>query len=96
MFPKPCRVINRKLLDEVPLQGCYIGQDCYGKIVAHHLNTVGAGGDDIVDNLVPLCRKHHTEIHWGLSKFVENHPKFLNWLQAHNRWDLIDKIQASF
>lgn len=29
----------------------------------HHVKTRGAGGKDTLDNLMPLCREHHTEIH---------------------------------
>jgi hypothetical protein len=37
-----------------------------GKIPSdpHHVRTRGAGGVD-KDNIVPLCRFHHTELHTG-------------------------------
>lgn len=42
--------------------------DCYGDVAGHHLKTVGAGGED-AGNEIPLCAKHHTEIHAGLDDF---------------------------
>lgn len=30
---------------------------------AHHIRSRGAGGDDTADNLMPLCRDHHQEVH---------------------------------
>ena len=29
----------------------------------HHIKSRGAGGDDSLSNLLPLCRLHHIEIH---------------------------------
>lgn len=37
------------------------GSACSGKTHAHHVTTRGAGGGD--DETVPLCAKHHDEIH---------------------------------
>lgn len=37
------------------------GDDCFGKMHAHHVTTRGAGGGD--EQVVPLCAKHHDEIH---------------------------------
>lgn len=28
-----------------------------------HIKTVGSGGGDNLENLMPLCREHHTEAH---------------------------------
>lgn len=33
----------------------------------HHVKSKGAGGSDLT--CIPLCRKHHTEIHWSAVKF---------------------------
>ena len=43
-------------------QRCCVSYRCTGDICAHHLKTRGAGGKD-EKNLLPLCVKHHTEIH---------------------------------
>ena len=34
--------------------------DCYGPLDVHHLRTRGSGGDDVPENMITLCRKHHT------------------------------------
>lgn len=33
--------------------------NCWGAIEYHHLVSRGRFGDDVADNLVPLCRAHH-------------------------------------
>lgn len=38
------------------------GSGCTGVVAGHHRKTVGAGGKD-ASNEVPLCTKHHTEVH---------------------------------
>lgn len=62
MTEKRKRIVNRELLDyyhQLPCVVCH----CYGTTVAHHIKTKGAGGDDSVENLIPLCTSHHQEIH---------------------------------
>lgn len=39
---------------------CYI---CLRPAENHHIRTRKSGGGDEKSNLIPLCRKHHTEIH---------------------------------
>ena len=36
---------------------------CWGGLDAHHIDTRGSGGDDVVENLITLCRKHHNLAH---------------------------------
>lgn len=37
---------------------------CFEKPVdVHHMKTTKSGGSDNLDNLMPLCRKHHVEFH---------------------------------
>lgn len=62
LFPKTKRIVNRALLDEYRDYPCVCCNSSYG-VSAHHLKTKGSGGNDVVDNLVPLCGVHHTEIH---------------------------------
>jgi hypothetical protein len=38
-------------------------QVCTGPVGLHHLVSCSHGGDDIADNLVPLCTYHHTAVH---------------------------------
>jgi len=36
---------------------------CSGGLDPHHIQTRGSGGDDVLENLICLCRKHHNEAH---------------------------------
>lgn len=88
---KPKRIENRQLIDEIKEEPCLICSKT--PVDAHHLTSVGAGGDDTEDNLAPLCRKHHSEFHqYGLSKFCWKYPKIREFLTKHKRLDLLDKI----
>lgn len=69
---KPKRVQNRSLLNEVKQRRCLV---CGGYSDPCHVRSRGAGGDDVVDNLLPLCRSHHTEQHKrGWVGFCEKYP----------------------
>ena len=57
---------------------------------AHHVKSRGAAGGriDTVENLMPLCRMHHTMpdygelcIHHGMTRFVQRYPSVKDWLQ---------------
>ena len=32
---------------------------CKGGLDGHHINEVGEGGDDVIENIISLCRWHH-------------------------------------
>ena len=74
-IPKPKRFVdldNIEQLHDIPClvgnKACTIGTD------PHHVKTRGAGGGDEPENLMPLCRVHHTEIHLtGHAKFVKRY-----------------------
>lgn len=89
-LPKPIRVVDKELIEEVkllPCMGC--GVEPCGE--ADHVTTRGAGGGDTADNLIPLCRTCHTTRHavgWG--KFIEGHPVVRNWMRAAKREDILD------
>jgi len=57
-FPKPTRRKDPGYLDWVRMQPCLA---CGVAAHAHHTVTKGAGGSDY--RTVPLCFKHHTELH---------------------------------
>jgi len=43
----------------------------------HHIKSRGSSGSDHPNNLVPLCRNHHTQIHqYGKVKFCRLYPNF--------------------
>jgi hypothetical protein len=45
---------------------------------AHHIKSRGSGGDDRAENLIPLCRKHHTLWHQlGPGLFLDKFPHVL-------------------
>ena len=91
-YEKPERIQNRKLLNDVASRRCLVNSHCVGRIDPHHITTQGSGGGDTIDNVMPLCRKHHTEWGCGIGKFLGRHPVVRKWLEAHDRWALLDKI----
>lgn len=99
-FLKKKRTEDKKLLKLIATKPCLIcgliGVD------AHHLITRGSGGPDKDWNLVPLCRKHHVEIHSiGMTKFGEEHHIFELFLKAHDwhynewskKWEFQDSLE---
>jgi len=62
---------------------------------AHHVKTRGAGGSDIIENLMPLCRAHHSEIHAkGLMWASKNYSSVEYWL-GRNGWE-VDKFDKKW
>ena len=48
---------------------CLIGVCCDGQVAGHHVIAVGRGGKDFASE-VPLCWKHHRQVHdWGRPRF---------------------------
>jgi hypothetical protein len=72
-----------------PCIACNESRDGY--VCFHHLNSRGSGGSDNEWNLMPLCSKHHTEIHKiGLLKFISKYPEahIGAWLR-HRGWEFV-------
>lgn len=68
-FPKPKRKKDRDLLDTYHDHVCAVCGRWDG-VVGHHIKSKGSGGDDVAENLLALCQKHHNEIHFiGTIKF---------------------------
>lgn len=66
MSRKPSRIKSRSVIDWVVrgrdgvcLYGLLKQDGCYGPLDPHHIINVGAGGNDVEENLITLCRKHH-------------------------------------
>lgn len=80
MFLKKKRIINKKLLKEFEAMLCAA---CMEKSpCAHHLKSVGAGGDDVEENLLALCKPCHTLIHKiGLNDFIKEYPIIKNIIE---------------
>lgn len=87
-FPKKKRVSDRPLLDSYHTKHCVVcnrrGCDpC-------HIQSKGAGGDDLEINLMPLCRVHHIEQHkLGWSRFADKFSAIRLALLARG-WDFDD------
>lgn len=61
MFPKPKRRVNRDLLRRFTRMRCVVeNENCFGPVAGHHIKARGSGGEDVEENLIPLCAGHHT------------------------------------
>jgi len=60
MLEKPKRKRSPKTMQAVRSEPCVI---CGKKGEAAHIRSKGSGGDDTMENLLSLCRKHHSEQH---------------------------------
>ena len=79
MFQKKKRIEDKKLLKEVTGHKCCINR-CFRKSVPCHVKSRGSGGDDVPENIIPMCGVHHTEQHTvGWNKFKELHPEVVTW-----------------
>lgn len=70
-----------------PCLACGEARDGY--VCYHHLNSQGSGGPDELWNFMPLCFKHHTEVHKiSLNKFITKYPdaQIVLWL-THRNWE---------
>lgn len=79
-FPKPARKQDRSVIDQVKESPCCA---CGAQNVdAHHIKSVGSGGGDEFNNLLPLCRQHHTEVHaLGLLQMCNKYPRILAYIR---------------
>lgn len=71
-FPKRKRIEDQNILERYRNQKCCV-EFCVSqsKSDPHHIKSVGAFGDDVDENIVPLCRWHHNDIHnIGVSPFL--------------------------
>ena len=83
MISKPTRISDEDILDFYRKRRC----DICGKrpTDACHIRTKGAGGHDEHNNLMSLCREHHTEQHQiGFYKMVQKYPFFGQFLAQKN------------
>lgn len=60
---KKKRIENKELLESYRVMPCAVKEQCFGPVAGHHIKSRGSGGDDIELNLLPLCQKHHSEVH---------------------------------
>ena len=64
--PKPKRIVDSQVTekararDGVCLYGIWHKDGCKGILDGHHIIPVGVGGPDVIENVITLCRWHHT------------------------------------
>lgn len=62
----------------------------------HHVTSVGAGGDDVPENLMPLCPEHHSMWHQsGPGYMVREFPVIRSWLEEAGRRDVLERSDRS-
>lgn len=86
---------NPELISEVKSKPCAAcGKSSFYELNdAHHVTTRGAGGGDTYDNLMPLDRQHHTELHQiGYKKMCEKYPSVKEWLENNFRDDILKRM----
>ena len=81
---KTKRIVDLPLLESIRKNSrCVVCGDRYPD--PHHVKSKKSGGDDVQENLMPLCRLHHTEVHKiGLNKFTDKYTKARNWLLSND------------
>lgn len=81
LFPKRKRIRDRALLAEVRGSPCCVA-GCRRRSDPAHIIPVSRGGDDVPENIMPLCRIHHIEQHSiGWQRFREQHPEVRSWAE---------------
>lgn len=70
---KKIRIQDKALLKSVKSERCVI---CGKDSDPCHIKSRGSGGDDVPENLIPMCRNHHgTQHSIGWSRFIELYPR---------------------
>ena len=88
MFPKPERKKDRDLLNTYHTKRCIVcsRQGCD----PCHIKSKGSGGDDSEENLISLCRVHHTEQHAkGHYHMATKYKMYANCIESKG-WELVD------
>lgn len=82
---KPKRVKNNNLLNKIRKMDCLA---CgISPCDPHHITTVKSGGNDVPNNIQPLCRLHHVEAHQiGMKAFANKYHGVRMWLIDHDRF----------
>ncbi len=44
---------------------CNCGLNCEDQIIYHHIVPIALGGNDVINNITPLCEKCHKLIHYA-------------------------------
>lgn len=87
-YAKNKRIVDRALLDSYHEVKCLVCNVSHGTC-AHHIKTKKSGGHDMEFNLVPLCVRHHLEIHQhGTEHFAQKYSLFMKFL-IQNNWEKV-------
>lgn len=80
-YQKPTKIskveadANYRLVKSLPCEVC-----AKTPVEAHHWKTRGAGGNDTLDNLHPLCMVCHRQFHqMGAKTFWKKYGKAIEW-----------------
>lgn len=97
MFFKKKREENRKLLEDVKRLPCAVCNRCQPTgNDPDHVTSRGAGGGDTVENVMPLCREHHTERHAvGKLEMCRRYEGYRRWLMMFERYDVLDRLDLT-
>ncbi len=88
---KQKRIENPDLLKEIALQPCV--HSFKGPCDPCHITSVGSGGDDTRDNVIPLLNELHCEAHEkGWAHMARKYWQIRLWLLRMGRWDILSKI----
>lgn len=91
MFPKPRRAISEDVLDAARASAC-VACGSIHLVHAHHVTSIGAGGGDTVDNVMPLCQTHHNYWHHkGAVDSCRKFPGIKRWLEYHGRLLVLER-----
>lgn len=90
MFPKLKRVRSEELLKHIrnlPCSAC-------GKYIcdAAHIRSKGAGGGDLLTNLIPLCRQHHIEQHSKGFVYMWNTYPSIKRVLEEKGWAIVNEM----
>lgn len=90
-FEKRKRVEDLGLIAHLKRFRCVACNGAGGDV--HHVTTRKAGGDDVPNNLMPLCRGCHTKVHQiGYGKMIDLHPGVGAWLETAGRTDVLERV----
>lgn len=86
---KPKRIKDEFLLKEIRSNPCLV---CGQQAETAHIKSRGAGGSDIPENLLPLCRRHHSEQHQiGFVRFSRKYSR-VAWKLLELGWEVVNVL----
>lgn len=80
------RIVDLELCKSYQGLPCLCCGDTTGT-VGHHIKSKGSGGDDVKENLMPLCVEHHHKIHtYGLTRMCKEFAA-VKWFVLDNGYE---------